>query len=750
MTKQFLKKCWLSLGSLLVIGAAVVLACADGWWPEYGTSAFTPEAFAEKPYSPFFYSGNYYYGIGHDNEQTTRFNNTNVAEWAGYLKSNDSATIYYLLNTADSITVKAIYQYHQKKTDTLPADARSFALLQARPQKELSIFLHYLLLAKTAETFANKPYYWWGNESDSAKPYFDATAFDAALQSAFDAAAGNTFIQQRICFQQIRNWYFNQHAQRAIDLFETKGKAYPKNTLYYRSLSYAAGALHRLKRWSEANYYFSLVYAQCDALKTTAHFSFKPQEEKDWQATLALCQHNKERATLWQMLGIFYGDEKRSITAIYTLDAKGDGLELLLSRAINKEEQRLYGDYGGMKFAKTAKPNVSPALLALVNTIAKAGKTAQPLAWHCAAGYLQMLNGNFKAADASLRTAASITTTDTLQQWQLRLLQLLNKTAAASRVDAAMEKALLADLSWLTNMPDATANSFRYSDAFIYIKQRLADLYQKQGEPIKAACFVTAGNFYAQGKNTAALRNFLLKPNKTAYEQICEKLCPYKADDLFEHEAIQLAFTNQLPQAIASLMQSNQRAQYQLKGNPFNGKINDCHDCEHEAYRGNAYTKISLLQKMNNMQEQLSSGKDVYNNALLLGNAFYNISHYGNARLFYESAILGSGHYAPFAIDTAYRKTLTSMQWATHYYQKALQAATNNEQKARCTYLLAKCERNEWYNKHVYANKAYSYDNDMLNLKAMAQFKALQQYKDTKYYNEVIAECGYFRRYTGR
>jgi hypothetical protein len=246
------------------------------------------------------------------------------------------------------------------------------------------------------------------------------------------------------------------------------------------------------------------------------------------------------------------------------------------------------------------------------------------------------------------------------------------------------------------------------------------------------------------------MQNFLLKKDKTAYEQICEKLYAFKAEDIFEYQAIQQVFAHDLTAAMTLLVRAGDKAHYKLMGNPFNGKIHDCHDCDHAAYKGNAYTKMSLLQKMKAMQDMVNKGEDVYNNALLLGNAYYNITHYGNARLFYESAILGTGHYSPFAIDSAFKKMLTSMQWASAYYNKALAAATTNEQRARCTYLLAKCERNEWYNKYVYTKSEYSYNSDMLNLKAMTQFKALQQYKDTKLYGEVIAECGYFKQYTGR
>ena len=80
----------------------------------------------------------------------------------------------------------------------------------------------------------------------------------------------------------------------------------------------------------------------------------------------------------------------------------------------------------------------------------------------------------------------------------------------------------------------------------------------------------------------------------------------------------------------------------------------------------------------------------------------------------------------------------------------ALEKATDDEQRAKCHYLLAKCDRNEWYNRNYYNNpeNEYKYDEQVYtNLKV---FDGLSQYSQTKYYQEVLRECGYFRTYLKR
>jgi hypothetical protein len=125
------------------------------------------------------------------------------------------------------------------------------------------------------------------------------------------------------------------------------------------------------------------------------------------------------------------------------------------------------------------------------------------------------------------------------------------------------------------------------------------------------------------------------------------------------------------------------------------------------------------------------------------------MSHFGNARIFYESKVLGEGHYSPYAIDSTFRPMLTSNQIATKYYNLALSAAKTDEQKAKCYYMLAKCERNHWYNDHLYSRDEYGYnDNGMVDLKSIYNFKSLQQYSNTQYYRDVIKECSYFRSFT--
>jgi len=190
-----------------------------------------------------------------------------------------------------------------------------------------------------------------------------------------------------------------------------------------------------------------------------------------------------------------------------------------------------------------------------------------------------------------------------------------------------------------------------------------------------------------------------------------------------------------------------------LPGNPFNGRITDCHDCDHAAAQKIKYTKGSFVKKLVLMKSSLQSGQDIYNNALLLGNAFYNMSFYGNARYFYEGNIRGQGMSYPEAIDFHFRQQLTDNSIAYGYYQKALAAAQDDEQRAKCLFLMSKCERNGWYNRTLlnFNNNNYTYQEPSgTDFVEWSSFKELKKYPQTAFYKNAIKECGYFKKVVGK
>lgn len=746
MKKIFLKKYWLAFVSVLLVAGGIAWACAGGDDEEYRTSNFAAEGFVDSAYTPFYYSMYYYYGIRNDWTHNTRFNEANVKDWSAYLDNKVPTTeIDFLLNQASAGIADSAASFAAGKMKILPLAISKFKIVSTKNAKTTE-FLNYLAIAKKCEEFAVVEYEPW-DEVPKREPLPGAAKLNSELLSRFNKIK-DQFLKQRYWFQLVRSYFFNGPATQAIDVFEKNQNAFSKNVLYYRTQAYAAGAYYNQKDYSKANYYYSKVYDGCNELKTVAHYSFHPQEESDWRQTLALCKDKNEQITLWQMLGVFYNDEKRSIEEIYKLDPSSEKLELLLVRAVNKEETKLidWRERTGSGTPQLLNKQVSPELSALVNRIATAGNTSKPYLWHISAGYLKTLNGDYSKAQADYAAAEKTLPKQDLPQSQLRLFRLMNKVASASRIDAKLENEIMKDIEWLQPL-EQWRNPLRFSDAYDWVRHTVAYKYNQQKEWVKAECYKSRSAFYMDHNKVEAMKAFLDKQHKTPYEKVCASLYDKTKHDLFEYQGVKSAFEDKLSDAIAYSEKSDSLQRRSIWGNPFNGRIGDCHDCDHKA--GGGYNRITLLKKMKEMQDKVRTGDDIYNNALLLGNAFYNLSHYGNARRFSEGKVLGWSSYSAYYIDSVFRKMLISMDQATKYYSIALQSATTSEQKAKCHYMLAKCERNQWYNTELFSGQEYGTEPSV-DFKAWEGFKALKEYSNTKYYQEVLKECGYFQTYISK
>lgn len=746
MTRQSLVKYWIAPISSCLLGIGIAIACSGDRGAEYGTSNFAPEAFVDTAFTPFFLSSQYYYKIGHEDNQDFRFNESNALAWKNWLNAPDKTATSFLLEKASAGLIDTCLQYMTGKQSGRPAALENASWLNPRSDKKWQAFLQYLLLAKKAEAFAlNNNQADWDWYEKKTKPAFAGLA-DFNREAQKGAASGDLFLRQRYWFQWLRSLFFNGKPAEVLELFKNYPAEFPKNEIYYRCLSYTAGALRQQKNYSLANYYYSLVFANCDALKTAAHYSFHPQEEKDWNATLALCTNNSEKATIWQMLGIFYADEQRAMHEIYQLDPKSDKIDLLLARSINKYEQK-FSDHSDLS-APIDTGKLAGAY-GFVSNVATAGNTIHPWIWNMAAGYLNFLDNKYALAGKFYEKAQkSLPAGNTLANAQLRVLRLINTIGQSNLADNKLETTILPDLQWLGSAKPAAIADFRYADALAWVKTSLARKYRKQKDLVKSECFVSKTAFYTSRKNCEAMKAFLQKPARTPFEQLCADWSQVKAENIYEYQAVQLAFTDSIAPAMALMQQAGKAGSIELAGNPFNGRINDCHDCDHAAAQKIKYSKLSFLQKLGEMEDKIKSNQEVYTNALLLGNAFYNMSHYGNARYFFEGKIIGESISSPFYLDSSFRPMLIDMRQAVKYYSLALNSATTDEQKAKCQFLLAKCQRNQWYNDYVYSDAKKKYDEgEMIDLRALTRFSELKKYSNTQYYREAIKECGYLARY---
>ena len=118
------------------------------------------------------------------------------------------------------------------------------------------------------------------------------------------------------------------------------------------------------------------------------------------------------------------------------------------------------------------------------------------------------------------------------------------------------------------------------------------------------------------------------------------------------------------------------------------------------------------------------------------------MTYFGNSRQLYQTRIREFG-VVGFYDPESKNLSIVDCSVAKQYLQKALSSARNNEMKAKCCFMLARCEQNEFF---LHVPEGYQGD-----FKAGQYFRNLKSdYADTKYYQEILKECGYFRTFAGQ
>lgn len=762
MIKKSLKK-WYVVSSLAaLLGTGIyTYGCADGWWSYSSISNFTPEAFADDSYKPLFFApyDRFYNGGYMDN--ASMFNDDIVAEWTAYLNGK--------LAEAEVKKFLLASQEHAEEIDQLYANVKGKKKATWNLKDErIQNFVTFLYQAKAIENYSNDSYSYWEYDSYTASAMEENQA-DKVEKVYKNLKSKDAFFTNRMWFQVLKAKFYSTNRASVIAFFNESAAKQPKNTLYYRGLSYVAGAYYQAGDFNQSNALYAEVFNGNATLRQTALYNYKPMDAANTKHVAQTIPSKEVQAALWAMQG-YYTNSLDALKEIMDVDKKSPHANFLLTRWVNQQEAavlkfRETSFKSSKEYFESLKKAIDQPGLDWIKSIAKQPEQVDnPALWLLASGYLAIFQGEYKEAEQALAQAKKEAKGNALVDNQIRLFSLINRVSQIKKMDAKAEESILSDMEWIYKdiMPKSNwEDPFRYDYALHWVRQYLAAIYLEQGDQVMSEIMYSNLDFYGNVEHTVKMEKFLLETKKTKFEQLMVDQYAYNLSDIYERRAINLFYQDKIEQAIVEMKKAEPiTAEYayngepyvkpykntELLGNPFNGKIQDCNDCDHMAKQAVKYTKLSFLEKIKEMQDKVAKGEDVFNNALLVGNAFYNGTYYGNARVFYYNALVNE--YGNF-ISPSERKYLLNMGLAKKYYGLAKKAATTNEQKAKIAYLEAKVERNEFYAKQ-YQNKDYywgaGWDDPMFK-----KWKGFQElatlYKDTKYYQEVINECGYFRTY---
>jgi hypothetical protein len=739
------KKLGIFLSSFLGLGTVIALACAGGDWDETEGSMFTPEIINRPSYEPFFRTQYYpfYSDGGYYTDQLTACSDLNLKEWGLYFegKLSKEALDYWLYKAEGKEVNNMIFTIKGTTKDApkLNEDSKKYTLLSVSPADKATAFLYYVGFAHRNENVAAVQYDPW---EEKKEPTLDlAKQIEGGVK--FFNNAKNPILKERYLYQLVRLYYFSKQYKEAISFYTTNSSLFTKeSTMKWRTLEYVAGAYYKQKEYATANYLFSQVFDNFEEHKRSAYLSFHPQENQDWEKSLALAKSTHEKIVLWELVGI-YNDPKRSIDAIYKLDPKAPELELMLVRLVNTEEEHfasgLYLRYGKKK---ESQPLADNAKTATVSDIATKGNTSNPLLWNLAAAYLNYGAKKFDEGDKFLKAAEKAKTSGEMLKAQYHIISLAGKLNRLQKLNAAEENKLLSDLNVLFDPKISGTEHLRYSFAERWARNVLAVLYAENGEYEKAEMIVpgTVNGHFNKEENISKMIAYFDRKDHSELEKLFLERAPYTKSTYLDLLGIRYTQKDMLDEALAAFQKAEGKTE--LYGNPFTIHIKDCHDCDHMASQKTKYTSAAFVAKMIEMESKAKSNKaEAAQNYFLVANGFYNITYYGNARHFYENPV---NSFLSYDRDPKQPERYEeSCGLALKYYLLARDNSSDKEFRAKCTFMAAKCELNKWYK-----DTGVSEGVDFQSGQYYKQLK--KEYNSTAYYSEIIKECAYFSLYNSK
>ena len=746
------------------MGAQIAFATGGGDYCDdmECNSFFAPEVIDNPSESPMFRSQHFFYGYARDRGHARGSVDTaNLFEWQSYfnykLSQEQLKFLVYKMSLEDvrnlARTIKDTYEY------PLTAEAKAIGdvLIRSFEKNRVLEVLAYLDFAKTAEPlFTRKSGYdSWDSQSIATSAFPEAQSLVKTSQARLMATA-DKFLQARYRFQMIRVMCYSGQYADAQKYYEENIGTFDEDsrTIKFRFMSAASGAFYKDKKYSMANYLNSLIYDRSIELKRGAFFSFHPQEEADFRETLNLAKTSHQKQVVWQMFGV-YADGLTAITEIYKLDPASNLLPLLLVREVNKAEEDWSSHHNGMEagFDSITRGNtrddrevIGKKRLELIKAIADAKNTYRPNVWNLAVGHLLALGGDSAEAERYLQLALNDSDRSPSFRNQLRMSFLFARNRGMKTVDPAQESYLGHELKWLAKFKGSDQDQFRAETLNNWSRKFLSKLYADASDSLRSLMLWDRpkGAEYRSQSFLDSLMAFRQKASGSSlFDQMLALTYPYSNEQLQELKGINFAFDGQMAEAKDSFSQSGELGLIKMGKNPFETRMKDCFECNDKVPTPDL-TRMDFVAKMVNLKlESAGANEKAAQASLELGHGYYNISHYGVNRDFSGTRYSNFPSRGKNGRVDSHAKDY-SQDRAEAAYVAASKISKDKEFQAKALFQAAKAEQNRWYVQNREAN------GDIDLPQPRVYFQQLKNgYADTKYYQEIIGECGRFRRYIG-
>ncbi len=805
-----LKLSIIALISITLFGAGIkiVLACADIGTPyDNYVSFFQNNITAAPQYKPFYYID---FLTFYDNWYTTEdipeddvLQDANIDEWYHYCKkAAKRADIDSFMNTFSAKDVIGLLD----NPSGLQAKVRENSFCKFILTEKNKEVYRYLLFAKKCEPFNSTAEFYWDEKTQS-----NLTAEkDSVTQTQLidegvrmNAATTNDFLKWRYAYQAIRMAFYMHDCGKTLQLYEQMlHNKTARNVMYPRCIELKAGALYHIGKKKEAAYLYSKAFDLNDNLKGSAYQSFLWATDSIKMAALQpMCKNNHEKAVLVVMDGLYEKSGEgfeglKLMQKAYALDPGVKGLDIIMTREINKAEQRYFQkkefierdlDKGSCFYSyysdiyerdkkdwekvKSKYTAYLDELNLFAQKMAPGPKTTDKAFWLLASSYIYFIRDNFGECKKYLELAGK----EKMNQHEHDVHDVINILCIVhkgEKLTPETETELLPSLKWVEKR-EYQSKRFKkaYKDLLATI---LTDKYMDQKDTVRALfCLARAnrndmGGFSVSGDFTdipgGLLENmsldrfreveaFVNKNDKSDFEKWLTLKNQYPLATLKELEGTKFIREMKFENAIAALSSVPKRDLQSRLPDFLIGHLQDTQDWN-ASDSANTYTKLEFAKKMLALEKKLEQDPRNARAAYQYANGLYSMSYYGkacHAFAYYRSTYDEYGYFASPARNKlpGFKKEFYSVSKALTYYLQASNNSSDREFKARCLFMAAKCWQKSCPVRGAH-DRFSSYNNDDYYFNSLRNpyfSKLLKGYKNTSFYTDAFTSCSYLRDY---
>lgn len=792
--KAFITAC---ISAAIVSFPQNIIGCGPEADPyDYYTSFFHQNLPDAKGYKPFYYVG---YRAFYDATEPTEVADVLADEWAAYCGSSvKKADAKKLVNKFAWKDLNNLYFNLEKNQplkipDSVKQNSMTAYFMQSKDLEALG----YIMYAKQVEPHV------LGGEGEWDALQRDSLKMVKLIKNGQQlyAVAKKDIFKQKYAYQFLRLGLYSGRNTDVINWYdEYAAKISYSSVLQPLSLALKAGALFRSGQGKEAAYLFSKVFAASTAKRISNYLGFvwSVDSKADKKDYLALCKNDKERAAMLSLFALNSGGNNLSdLKEIYQLNPGSEELEVLVVREINKLEENYLTPAmlkvpGGKPFYFTWEDESRDSVMresekevtALASFLDKAAqsKTVNNAGlFETAAGYAAYMTRDYATAKKYLAKAEKMPLTQKVKdQWALtNLLVTINEK---EKIDAAFEEQLLSSLQWMEErVKTEKAITVDYWQVqqwrSIYrnlLSEILAKRYHQQGDLAKETlCIGNADwmmkgqqDYYGSLNGVEFLRNNLMSRDVERLYALTDSKQPSKFEtyllsknSVTKKEVVDFAGTSYLREYdYAKAIDWFKRAadKKSISKNPFADLLFDAEE-QLASEKSFKTTKLAFAQEMQKLDQAAKQPATAAKSYYKLALGMYNMTYYGHAWELVQYYRSGSDGYFIPDNATGFQKEYYGAYKAHDYFEKAMNASTDKNFKARCLFMMAKCAQkqvhqpqyNEYsanWDKYDEAQKAYW--PNFKNSKYFPQF--VKEYGNTPFYKEAFNSCSYLRDFVKR